>query len=236
MMMLAGDFDGKSSASNEMPPNHLEPVTMGTTLAVMKCKDGVIAASDSRTSHGSLISNEFTDKIQQISDTIVSLQAGLASSSQFLVNYAKTEALLYKRLHQKNIPIIALVTKVSKYLYKYPQVFRSALIFAGHDNLNGFQAYFLIGGVFQEMNTCTLGSGSIYITEMLAEFYNSENTVEKTLPFMTKSILHAINSDTRSGGVANVKVVTKDGIIRCANADASSRLDQCQASASALCE
>ena len=67
-----------------------------TTLAALKCKDGIIVAADSRTSAGIMISNDFTDKIQQISKCIVSMQCGSAASSQKLVDIARQEAMLYE--------------------------------------------------------------------------------------------------------------------------------------------
>jgi len=206
------------------------PVSMGTTLAALKCKDGIIVAADSRTSAGIMISNDFTDKIQQISKCIVSMQCGSAASSQKLVDIARQEAMLYERLNGRQIPTVALAKRISSYLYKYQELLASAFIFAGYDSVEGFQAYMCNRGNFYKMNAVSMGSGSIFITENLAVHFDEENTVQNSLEFMQKQILHAINADNSSGGVLNSKIVTKNGVENVALFDGALRLDTSKAS------
>ncbi|CAK5118784.1 unnamed protein product [Meloidogyne enterolobii] len=76
-----------------------EEETMGTTLIAVETKEGIIVATDSRTSQGSYISSRATNKISTISDHIVGLRAGVASQSQAIFDivkyYAEAHSLVF---------------------------------------------------------------------------------------------------------------------------------------------
>merc|ERR1712055_139962 len=201
-------------------------IYMGTTLCAIKCKDGIIACSDSRTSSGTIISNEFSNKITTISSNIISMQCGRASSSQKLVDIGIQEAILFERLHGTPIPVIGIVKRISLYLNKYHEILGSAFIIAGYDEIKGFQIYQLKGGSFYPLNVATMGSGSIYIYEAIMSFYDENKNVQESIDSMQNMVLHAIHSDVSSGGIVNTVYIKKDeGIVTQPLYDGSARLD-----------
>merc|ERR1719516_575408 len=173
---LREDQDQKTDDS---PISDLKkPISLGTTILAVKCKDGIISAADSRTSSGSLIANDYSDKITKITDNVVLLRCGSAASSAFLIKYIKTQCELYKRKHEKTLPIIALVKKISFYLGTYKKLLQSAFIIGGNCRINGFQLFELYRGSYQPMNVAVLGSGSTYILELVLKFYKDDLTIE----------------------------------------------------------
>jgi len=226
---------GEREAETSFNPMDEGPVSMGTVLGAIKCSDGIICVSDSRTSTSSMISNDFTDKIQVIDeDGIVSMQAGNAAASQFLVNQARTSALFHKRRFGRTIPVVALANLIAQYLYKYQGILESAMIIAGYESQKGFQTYMLRGGMVTELNCVTMGSGSPYITENLSKVFDPSKTVEQTLPACKELILQAIDADPSCGGVVNVRIVRKGKIEKCSDFDAKARVDYSLATASTV--
>lgn len=206
-------------------------VYMGTTLCAIKCKDGIIACSDSRTSTNTFISNEFSEKITTISSNIFSMQCGSAASSQKLVDIAKQEALLFERQYGRPIPVVGVVKRLSLYLNKYHEVLPSSFIIAGNDNKKGSHIYYLRGGAFFPMNVATMGSGSVFIYEAILSFYDENKTIDELKDQMRNAVLHAIHSDTSSGGIVNtVFLKDSEGIVREPSYDGSKRLDFTNAS------
>ncbi|MES1905154.1 MAG: Proteasome subunit beta type-6 [Paramarteilia canceri] len=214
-----------------MHPDLTEEVQLGTTICAIKCQDGIIVASDSRTSAGSLISNDFSDKIGKITEHIVILRCGSAASSQLLISIADTEALLYKRTTGKEIPVIGLATRINSILRRYPEILKSAFIVVGYDEIKGHQVYLLTNGMMQPINVAALGSGSTFIIENLfTHFSENTRTVEQSLDFVKSQILMAINGDNSSGGVVNVSVVKASGITKLPDWNSAIRLDNSKAS------
>ncbi|MEN2498701.1 MAG: Proteasome subunit beta type-1 [Marteilia pararefringens] len=202
-----------------------EPVTLGTTIGAIMCADGIVLAADSRTSAGPLIATEGTDKIVELSNNCILLKCGNAAVSNMMRDMCMTQMKLFERVNGEPMPIKGIAHILSKILYKYQRILESAFIICGYDRHSGYQIYSLKAGSFFPANVISKGSGSIFIIESMQEFFTGKNTTEETLPFMKKCILQAVNCDSSSGGVVNLKILRKDGITRCEIIDPSIRLD-----------
>ena len=56
----------------------------GTSLVVIKCKDGVVMGSDTQVTMGNMVSNKDTQKTNPLNDYLVVSWAGLVSGAQRL--------------------------------------------------------------------------------------------------------------------------------------------------------
>ena len=82
-----------------MSGNHTEPdnaVHTGTTTLALKCKDGVVMATDQRATMGNLIANSNVQKVYPISDYIGMTISGLVGDAQLMIRFMKSEIAIYE--------------------------------------------------------------------------------------------------------------------------------------------
>ena len=82
-----------------MSGNHNEPenaVHTGTTTLALKCKDGVVMATDQRATMGNLIANSNVQKVYPISDYIGMTISGLVGDAQLMIRFMKSEIAIYE--------------------------------------------------------------------------------------------------------------------------------------------
>ena len=68
----------------------------GTTTVGMVCKEGVVVATETRATMGTLIAHKATKKLYKIDEHIALATAGLVGDLQVLARYLNAEANLYR--------------------------------------------------------------------------------------------------------------------------------------------
>ena len=182
----------------------------GTTTVGFVCTDGVVLATETRATMGSLVANKNADKLFQIDDKIGATIAGTVSHAQSLMDILKAEISLYKLRNEKDMSIDALAVLTSNILKSRPYYVQTIL--AGVDK-DGAKLYTLdpSGSYIPDTFTST-GSGSPYAFGVLEDRYNEDITTEEGKKIAIKAITSAMERDVYSGNNYRLGVINKDGM------------------------
>lgn len=173
----------------------------GTTTVGIKCKNGVVLASESKATLGYLVASETSQKVYQIDEKMALTTAGGAGDTQLLVRLIKAEINLYKLMRNTQITVKAVTTLLSN-LLQSSRVFplMAMLIIGGHDS-TGFHIYSIdpLGGYGEDDYTST-GSGSPVAYGVLEDGYKKEMDIKDGIKLAIRAISSAKKRDVFSGG------------------------------------
>ncbi|MFC2175009.1 archaeal proteasome endopeptidase complex subunit beta [archaeon] len=183
----------------------------GTTTLGLKCKDGVILASESRATMGNLIANKDTPKIFKIQDHIWMTTAGSVADAQKLVRLMQVETNLYQIERDHPIKVDSAVSLLSNVLHgnKYFPYWVQLLV-GGYDSKPRLYSLDAVGSALEEKVVST-GSGSPFAYGLLEADYKEDATIEENLPVAAKAIKSALERDAFSGNNIKLVAITKSG-------------------------
>jgi proteasome beta subunit len=189
-----------------------EVTKTGTTTLGMVCKDGVVIATETRATMGTLIAHKKTKKLYKIDEHLALATAGLVGDLQVLARYLNAEANLYRLKRDIKMPVKSAATLMSNILNQrkfYPYYVQ--LVLGGFDDSGGY-VYSLdaAGGAIPDKYT-SAGSGSPYVFGVLEDSYRDDLTTNEGVDIAIRAITAAKSRDSASGGEINIAVITKDG-------------------------
>ena len=186
----------------------------GATVVGIKCTDGVVVATDTLITWGTLVLSEKGVKAFKLTDTIVLASAGLTSDYQMLVNRLQAQIKLYELNQKKSITVKALSKMIANTLYSTrmsPLYVQTVVV--GVDG-NGPQLYTLdMGGslIPDEFTATGTGTGTAY--GVLENSLKAEVTVKEAEEIAIKAVKAGISRDIQSGGDIHVMTVTEGGVV-----------------------
>ena len=185
----------------------------GATVVGIKCTDGVVVATDTMISWGTIVLSEKGVKAFKLTDTIVLASAGLTSDYQMLVNRLKAQIKLYELNQKKSITVKALSKMIANTLYSTrmaPLYVQTVVV--GVDG-NGPQLYTLdMGGSLIPDEFTATGTGVRTAYGVLENFLKAQVTVKEAEEIAIKAVKAGIARDIQSGGDIHVMSVTDAGI------------------------
>lgn len=182
----------------------------GTTTVGFVCKDGVVIATETRATMGSLVANKGADKLFQLDNKIGATIAGTVSHAQSLMDVIKAEISLYKLRNEKEMSIDSVAVLTSNILKSGPYIVQT--IIGGVDK-DGAKLYSLDpSGSYMEDKCTSTGSGSPYAYGVLEDRYNEDLTVEEGKKVAVKAITSAMERDVFSGNGYRLATITEDGM------------------------
>ena len=199
----------------------------GTTTLGMVCKDGVVIATETRATMGTLIAHKTTKKLYRIDEHLVLATAGLVGDLQVLARYLNAEANLYRLKRNIRMPVKSAATLMSNILNQrkfYPYYVQ--LILAGFDDTGGY-VYSLdaAGGAIPDKYTAG-GSGSPYVFGVLEDVYKDDLTTNEGVDIAIRAITAATSRDSASGGKINIAVVSKEGFKEIPEEEINKRIEK----------
>jgi proteasome beta subunit len=198
-----------------MPNSKINARETGTTTVGLLCKDAVVLASDAKSTMGYLIAGKEVQKVYQVDDKIALTIAGGVGDVQALIRILKAEIALYKTMRNTDFTVRAAATLLSNILQGsryYP--YMAMLILGGHDR-DGFHVISVdpLGGIEDEKNYTSTGSGSPMAFGVLEESFKDGMTKEDGLRIAVRAIRAARERDIFSGGIKmNAVIITKDAL------------------------
>ena len=204
-----------------------EVTKTGTTTLGMVCKDGVVIATESRATMGTLIAHKDTKKLYKIDEHLVLATAGLVGDLQVLARYLNAEANLYRLKREARMPVKSAATLMSNILNQrkfYPYYVQ--LILGGYDDTGGY-IYSLdaAGGAIPDKYN-SAGSGSPYVYGVLEDTYKDDLTISEGIDIAIRAITAATSRDSASGGKIDIAVVTKDGFKEISKDEIKKRMEK----------
>ena len=189
-----------------------EVTKTGTTTLGMVCRDGVVIATETRATMGTLIAHKDTKKLYKIDQHLALATAGLVGDLQILARYLNAEANLYRLKRDVKMPVKSAATLMSNILNQrkfYPYYVQ--LILGGYDNSGGHVFSLDAAGGAIPDKYASGGSGSPYVYGVLEDCYKEGLSTDEGIDIAIRAITAAKNRDSASGGNINVAVITKDG-------------------------
>lgn len=173
-----------------------EALKTGTTTIGIKCKDGVIMASEQRATMGNMIAHTQVQKVYKIADNLGMTIAGLVGDAQLMVRYMTSQIAIYEM--QKGAPM-----SVQTAATLMGSVIRSGFylgpLLGGYDKTGGH--VFSVdgaGGVIED-RYCASGSGSITAYGALETLYKDNMTKEQAIDVAISGLNAARRRDNYTG-------------------------------------
>ena len=202
---------------NELKNNILKS---GTTILGIVCKDGVVMASDRRSTAGSIVMSKNVQKTVQINDYLVVSGTGNASDIEMQKKIIAAELKL-KELKSKKRPSIReaanLIGMVTYRSIRQPAMIPSIVgTLVGGYNEDGTTELYTIEPAGTAMKVedfdANFGSGMPYVLGLLERQYKQDMSVKDAVDLSVEAIKSSTQRDLGSGNGIDVVVITKKGI------------------------
>lgn len=180
----------------------------GTTIIGIKCKDGVVMASEQRATMGHMIAHTNVQKVYKIADNLGMAVAGLVGDAQLMVRFIQTEAAMYAMRKGSHMSVNAAATLVANVIR---HGFYVGLIVGGFDN-KGAHVFSIDGaGGYIEDDVVSIGSGSTFALGVLKTQYKSDMSMAEAIDLVIQALVAAVTNDSASGNGMIVSCISKDG-------------------------
>ncbi len=192
----------------------------GTTILGIVCRDGVVMASDRRSTAGNLVMSKNVQKAVKVNDYLVMSGTGNASDIEMQKKIIAAQLKL-KQLHSKSRPTIReaanLVGMITYQNIRQPTMIPSIVgtLVAGF-NENGTTELYTVEPAGTAMKVeeydANFGSGMPFVIGLLERQYKPELSVKEGIELAVEAIKSSTQRDTGSGNGIDVFTITKDGI------------------------
>jgi len=184
----------------------------GTTTVGAVAKDGIVLASDTRVTMGSLIVHRKGKKVYKVDDHLAMTISGVVADAQRTVEMIRANSRIY-RLERKGPMPVAVAARLASNLFSshrlYPLMTQVAI--GGVDG-SGPHLFSLdpFGSVTEERYVAT-GSGSPIAYGILEERYREDLELKEVLPIVAQSVNSAMKRDVTSGDDSDVVIIDQTG-------------------------
>jgi proteasome beta subunit len=182
----------------------------GATTVGIRCKDGVVLASEKRLTFGRGIQSKSVKKVFKITNQIGIAFAGLVSDFQVLRDTIGAYVNLYALDNKKAISVNAAAKQTSSILYSmrmFP-LFTNTIIGGVDESGPKILALDAIGSLIED-DYVTIGSGSELAVGVLENEYTKSMNVEEGKKLAIRAIQSAAQRDPTSGEGIDVLTIQK---------------------------
>jgi len=184
----------------------------GTTTIGAICTDGVVLASDTRVTAGSLVVHKKGKKVYKIDNHLAMTISGLVADAQQTVEILKANSRLYRLQRKSPIPVSTAARLVANLFFsnRYSP-FLAQIVIGGVDD-SGPRIFTIdpFGSIMEEKCVAT-GSGSPVAYGVLEEKYREGLPLKEVLQIVVKSVNSAMKRDVASGDSFDVSVIDFNG-------------------------
>ncbi|MBS3079004.1 proteasome subunit beta [Candidatus Pacearchaeota archaeon] len=192
----------------------------GTTILGIVCKDGIVMASDRRTTAGSIVMGKTVQKTVKINDYLVTSGTGMASDIEMQKKVIAAELKL-KELKSKKRPSIKeaanLIGMMTYRNVRQPSMVPSIVgtLVGGFNEDGTFELYTIEpAGTAMKVDDydANFGSGMPYVLGLLERQYDENMAVKEGVELAKEAIKSSTQRDTGSGNGIDVFTITKKEI------------------------
>ena len=184
----------------------------GTTTVGAISKEGVILASDTRVTMGSLIVHKKGKKVYKIDDHLAMTISGVVADAQKTVATLKANARMYRLQRRIAMPVSAAARLVANLFFSHRLFpFMAQIIIGGIDS-SGPHLFSIdpFGSITEEKYVAT-GSGSPIAYGILEERFEEDLSLEEALPIVGQALRSAMKRDVATGDSLDIVVIDKNG-------------------------
>ena len=163
-------------------------------------KNGIVLATEKRTSSTLLVPPKHGDKIYKVDDHLYVIVSGLTSDANYLLEFLRREGQNYRYKFGNHIPIENLVEMVCNLKQSYTQSggmrpFGTSFIFVGWDEHFGFQIFTSDpSGNLACWRAIAQGNNEENSNNMLQENFKEELTQDEALQLAMKTIMKTLDT------------------------------------------
>jgi len=184
----------------------------GTTTVGAVARDGLVLASDTRVTMGSLIVHKKGKKVYRIDDHLAMTISGVVADAQRTVEILRANSRIYRLERRGPMPVAVAARLASNVFFShrlYPLM--TQIVIGGVDN-SGPHLFSLdpFGSVTEEKYVAT-GSGSPIAYGILEERYREDLPLREVLPIVAQSVDSAMKRDVTSGDDFDVIIIDQTG-------------------------
>lgn len=181
-----------------------------TTIFGIKTKEGVVLASDKRTSKGFFIGSKQVQKISKIDNAIAIAIAGQLSDAEHSIKVATAERKLIEL--RRGFPLNVkesskLIANLAYSGLKNYQPYYVELLVAGVDSQGTHVNVANMSGAITNEDYAASGSGAPIAYGVLESLYNKDMTNENAKEVAKKAVLAAMERDPGSGNGVDVLII-----------------------------
>ena len=197
----------------------------GTAIGVL-AKDGIVLAAEKKVTSKLLEQDSSAEKLYVLneylllscngnSSTMICAVAGMTADANILINTARIYAQQYLYLYNDDIPCEQLVRRLCDLKQGYTQTggfilrcsmlnaglrpFGVSFIYAGYDNIHGFQLYQSNpSGNYGGWKATSVGANNASAQTLLKQDYNDEMTLKEACTLAVKVLSKTMDSTTLS--------------------------------------
>ena len=173
----------------------------GTTTVGLVADGALVLGADQKATMGYLVASKRTPKIFKIDKHIGMTTAGTVGDADALVRYIRAELKLFSLGEGKRITVKGAASLVSNILYSrrfYPYMVQ--LVVGGFDRKPRLYTLDALGGLSEEDEFFSTGSGSVFALGVLEDSYKKGISVEEGKKIVARAVKAATKRDIASGG------------------------------------
>jgi proteasome beta subunit len=183
----------------------------GTTIVAIACSDGVVMAGDRRATMGNLIASRDIEKVHPADAYSCIGIAGTAGVGLELMRLFQVELEHYEKIEGTVLSLDGkanrLATMIRNNLGAAMQGLAVIPLFAGFDldatdpaRVGRLFSFDVAGGVYEEQEYCSIGSGSLFAKSSLKKIYRPGVTSAEAGRMAVEALYDAADDDTATGG------------------------------------
>lgn len=184
----------------------------GTTTIGAICRDGVILASDTRVTLGTLVAHKKGKKIYKIDDHLAMTLSGAVADAQRTVDILTANAKLYKLNIGRPMPVNSSARIIANFFFSARFAPMIARVLVGGIDDAGPHIFSLdpFGSLIEEKCVAT-GSGSPIAYGVLEDRYKEDMVTKELIPIIVRALDSAMKRDIHSGDNFDVAVINEKG-------------------------
>ena len=189
-----------------------EQETMGTTILAATFDGGVVLASDTQTSRGSLVADYAAPKITRLTEHVWILRSGNAADTRLISKVCQKYLRNLEIQLGHPVPVRSAARLCQQIVFGNRGRLSAGLIVGGWDVEGGGQVYSILpDGATSQLDIALGGSGSTFIYAWVDDSFKRGMTQAECETFLTKAVAMAKARDGASGMNTRLTIINKDG-------------------------
>ena len=183
----------------------------GTTIVGCVYKDGVVLASDTRATGGSIVGEKNCQKLHPIAPFIYTAGAGTAADCDHVNEQIRRDMELHAMQTGQRTRVNQVVTRFTNQLFRYMGHLGCAIIIGGIDVKGKHVCYVDPHGISRYHPYIVTGSGMLAAQAIFDTRYREDMTEQEAIDVCSSAIEAGIYHDLGSGSNVDIVVIDENG-------------------------
>lgn len=188
-----------------------QPMSTGTTIVGVVCKNGIVLGADTRATGGSEVADKNCEKIHYLAPNIYCCGAGTAADTEKTTELIASKLELLRLSTATQSRVVTAVTMLKRMLFRYQGHVSAALVLGGVDCTGAHLYHVYPHGSTSKLPYVTMGSGSLAAMAVFENGWREDMEEADAITLVKDAILAGIFNDLGSGSNCDITVIRKEG-------------------------